>query len=460
MKLKYIFLLMVLALATSLQAQKVRELQLKLRNQSEPVTFLVSDIDSITFSKSEALPKGPFSVSVSEISSVSALVNVVPDDDTMPYYFDLVTKADYDDIGGDLSVIMAEYVQFLKDIYGMGESEIASMLQSRGPDSYEFQSLLPDTEYYAFALGLADDCTVSTEATVIPFRTSMAGDPSQCTFDIRVGYVDARYAMIDIVPSDANVPYYYGVLPSDEYISDADVVAANQAELERVAEMLGSDLENIVKAMAMYGENQVEEDALQPATEYVAYVYAMGSDAGAAGNVYTVRFETKSDAVSDVKIEISCPKYFDGDALSELDPEKYLRYAGRVVVPAYVTVDDTNALHWYVGLSAGDVSDSAVYPDDSVISALVDNGGGVVDKKEITFVANWGTATFLGVAQDQNGIFGDVARMVMTFDKDGASPAEEFAAGQQSAAAPFRMKGAQSTPKHVYEMLREQKFGK
>lgn len=82
MRLKYILLLMVFALSSSLYAQKVREVKLKLRNQPEPVSYLVSDIDSITFSKSENLPHGPYSVSVSNVTAVSAVVMSFPT--TMP----------------------------------------------------------------------------------------------------------------------------------------------------------------------------------------------------------------------------------------------------------------------------------------------------------------------------------------------------------------------------------------
>lgn len=457
MRLKYILLLMVLVLSSSLYAQKVREVKLKLRNQPEPVSYLVSDIDSITFSKSENLPHGPYSVSVSNVTAVSAVVNVVPDNDAEPYYFDIMSKADYEAAGGDLSSVMNEFIQYLESIYGLSSSEVASMLQSHGQDSDTFDGLTPDTEYYAFAVGLSDDGTVGTDASVISFRTSRGGDPAQCTFDISTGYVGTTYALINVVPSDATVPYYCGVVPASEYTSDADLVAANQAELKDMAESFGYDIASVVKAVAMYGENEMDEDGLQLGTEYVAYAYAIGSDGGATGTVYTRRFTTAASESSNVKIDISCPKYFDGDALSAYNPEKYSRYAGYVVVPAYVTVDDVNAMHWYVGLTAGDASDPAMYPDETVIYALVDNGAGVVDKKEVTFIANWGTATFLGVAQDHSGIFGDVDRLTMTFDKAGAAPAEEFEAAQQAASAQFRMKGMKRAPKHLYEMLRDKK---
>ena len=91
------------------------------------------------------------------------------------------------------------------------------MLQSHGQDSDTFDGLTPDTEYYAFAVGLSDDGTVGTDASVISFRTSRGGDPAQCTFDISTGYVGTTYALINVVPSDATVPYYCGVVPASEY---------------------------------------------------------------------------------------------------------------------------------------------------------------------------------------------------------------------------------------------------
>ena len=53
------------------------------------------------------MPEGGFTLEVSDVTQTEATVSVRPDNDAMPYYFDVITAEDYRNCGGDLSVIMS-----------------------------------------------------------------------------------------------------------------------------------------------------------------------------------------------------------------------------------------------------------------------------------------------------------------------------------------------------------------
>ena len=90
-----------------------------------------------TFTTPErVVPEGGFTLEVSDVTQTEATVSVRPDNDAMPYYFDVITAEDYRNCGGDLSVIMSELLAFLlENNPGRQIEEITAALQSLGPDS-------------------------------------------------------------------------------------------------------------------------------------------------------------------------------------------------------------------------------------------------------------------------------------------------------------------------------------
>ena len=422
-----------ISLGAYAQTTTIREMVLQLKGETEPISFNVEEIDSVTFSEKAILPDAPFTISVSDIAPTEATVTVTPESDA-PYYFNVITRSNYEEVNGDLTVIMKEFIEFLQTQYpGSSIEEITSMIQSRGESSDVIPNLEPETEYYAFAIGLNNDGTCSTPAQVELFKTTKPGNPQDCKFELEMAFLSNSSAKVQVTPTDNGIRYYFDIVPAEDYPGDVTMINKFQLEMQDMATQYNIPLVDVVNAMSHYGRNLFENTQLIPQTDYIALAYAINDDASAAGILYKLNFTTPITAVSDIEFNISCPKYFDGDELYALDPVAYANFKGKVIVPAKAEVNPDIAQHWYVGLAAGDLSDETLYPDDSAISALVDMQGGVVDKLDMLFKANWGTATFLGVAQDEFGVFSKLIRLVIDFNKEDAAPASEYEPAATSA---------------------------
>ncbi len=378
-----------------------------------------------TFTTPErVVPEGGFTLEVSDVTQTEATVSVRPDNDAMPYYFDVITAEDYRNCGGDLSVIMSELLAFLlENNPGRQIEEITAALQSLGPDSDRIGNMPPATDFYAFAIGLGDDGVCLTEAAVQPFRTLDAGDPADCTFRIAVANNDSQSVLVEVTPSDNTVGYFTLVIDEADYAGDANLTARIRQSIEQVALEQGISVAQAVEAVCWRGISKELWDGLTPSTGYYALAYAMNADASAAGPLTRERFTTLGENVSAATCTIDCDKYFDGDALYALDPVRYANLAGRVYAPATAR-PSSDAAHWYIALVRGDLSDPVFYPDDATINALLQ--GGTPDIREMNYVADWGEATLLAVAADEYYQFGAVFRRQITFSREGASPVSEL----------------------------------
>lgn len=381
-------------------------------------------VEAFTTGPQQGLPEGRFAIEISDVAQTEATVTVTPEDDTMPYYFDIITAEDYRECDGDLSTIMAELIAFIREQNpGRSIEEITAALQSRGPDGDKIGNLPPSTDFYAFAIGLDNDGSCLTEAAVQPFRTLDAGDPADCTFGIVVTNNDNQSVFVDVTPSDGTVGYFSMVIEESEFAGDANLTARIQQAIRQVAAEQQMSVEQAVEAICWHGASRTIEDGLTPSTPYYAVAYALKADASAAGPLTKARFITLGENISAATCTLVCDKYFDGDALYALDPVKYANLPGRVYVPATARPSQ-DAVHWYTALGRGDMTDPALYPDETTINALLQ--GGTVDKLEMHYIAQWGEATLLAVAADEYYQFGVVFRRQITFSREEASPVSEL----------------------------------
>ncbi len=108
-----------------------------------------------------------FVLEVSNITISGAAVSITPSNDDT-YYFDVIEKAKYDQIEGDVTAKLTEDLKKFCEEEGYN---FANMVTS-GKKTYSFEELLtPGTEYYAFAFGLSKGGIVTTDITTVPFRT-------------------------------------------------------------------------------------------------------------------------------------------------------------------------------------------------------------------------------------------------------------------------------------------------
>lgn len=135
--------------------------------------FKTADVEQVTFDGA-VLEDGPFDITVSEITSGSAKLEVVPDDKSLTYYFDVCLKSDYERTS--VKRIVENFFQQIQSQYPQFElSEILEASLSRGADSDVVQGLPADTEMVCYAIGVDSNGLCVGEPSVVPFRTLAPG---------------------------------------------------------------------------------------------------------------------------------------------------------------------------------------------------------------------------------------------------------------------------------------------
>ena len=118
-----------------------------------------------------------FQISVSNITATGATVSVTPST-TDTYYFDVVEK-EILDYYTDKKDFAAEYIAELKAYIAEEFGYTLDMILSSGSDAYAYEdSLEPNTDYYAFAVGMSSNGAITTDVKAVSFTTLASGDDS------------------------------------------------------------------------------------------------------------------------------------------------------------------------------------------------------------------------------------------------------------------------------------------
>lgn len=131
---------------------------LKVKATSNTEEWTDSDYSeiSVTLTETERLT---FSFEIADLTATSATVICTPSDENAPYWFDVMSKADFDAAAADDEQFMNE---ILNELIALGEEEGLSteetleILLSLGEDSWK-PTLTPSTEYVAYAFGINYD---------------------------------------------------------------------------------------------------------------------------------------------------------------------------------------------------------------------------------------------------------------------------------------------------------------
>ena len=168
--------------------------------------------------------QAPFKLKVYDISSVTATVEVEPEDKESPYYMDVINESDFlqaQQYGFD--DYMTWFIGSLMEQTGKGRADVIKMISSYGNDGFILTSLKPETTYYAFAVGIDDDGMTTTEVVYEKFETPQK-EESANTFDLEVTDVTATTAMIAADVSNEDT-YILTIEPANiiEGLSDAEL---------------------------------------------------------------------------------------------------------------------------------------------------------------------------------------------------------------------------------------------
>ena len=336
-----------------------------------------------------------------------------------------------------------EFMQTLLDDLEWWYGGVETALHTGITDLSTFGGLYPETEYIVVCFGY--DETPTTELFTFPFTTTEAsGNPADLTVEFAIDYeqlshntvyvtatpsVGAHYFMSYISTSD--LEYYI-----EEYGSqDAALIAFANEEIDYGAEYFWcSRAEYLADMGANLGTYTMMFNQLNPATEYIIYAVAVDINSGnVVGEHVSVSeaFTTLDKVVGSAAVEFEFGNYYDGSALADLDPERFLSCKGYVVMP-YTVVPNVDAMNWYTGFYYSDYTEWGC-TDEDIYAELItygyewDSDPVSLNRESGVAVLQYDAAyTFLGIAEDYDGNFGVGTLEVVTLSKEGVSPAQEF----------------------------------
>ena len=312
--------------------------------------------------------------------------------------------------------------------------------------------LQSETDYIIVCFGY--DGAPTTAPHITHFTTPAAtGNPEDLVVTFEVSDITHNSVYVTTTPSVG--AYYFTFyteaenfdLLVDEYgTTDACVAYLANSEIDYGAEWFEcSRAEYLYDLGASLGKEKNFYNQLDPATEYVAYAIAVDMETGELASekgFVSEPFRTLDKVVSDAAVTIEFGNYYDGSALAELDPARFLNCKGYAVLPYTVKPNDS-AVAWYTGFYDGDFTEWGC-TDDDIYTELITYGWEwgseyVSENREsgVAVLSYDMPYTFLGIAKDSTDSYGLGFIDVITPTPDGVSPAEEFIAANP-AASPAR----------------------
>ena len=306
-----------------------------------------------------------------------------------------------------------------------------------------YGGLYPETEYIVVCFGFNE--TPTTELFTFPFTTTTAsGNPAELTVEFDIDYERLTHNTAYITATPSVGAYYFmsyintfdlGYYIEKHGSQDAALIAYANEEIDYGADFFWcSRAEYLADMGAVLGRYTMMFNQLNPNTEYIAYAVAVDINSGdIASNYVSVSepFVTHDKILSTAAVEFEISNYYDGTALAELDPERFLSCMGYAVVP-YNVIPNDDAMNWYTGFFSGDYTewgctDEDIYAElitygyewDSDLVSLNRESGVAVLQYDQPF-------TFLGIAEDFDCNFGAGTLKVVSLSQEGVSPAQEF----------------------------------
>ena len=367
--------------------------------------------------------EAPFEIEITDVTAISARLNINPADSEQPYYFDVCTKADYERMNGNISAIVENYFRAMQSYYPQMDMEtLVSAMCSVGPDSDVVTNLPADADMVCYVIGVEKDGTCVGESATQEFHTLPGGRAEDCTFDISYSNLGATQLTVIVNPSDPTIRYWMGVYSTFDYPGDESMPLLVKANIQEYATMSGMDIAEIVQGVTFAGSIIMEESGLEAGKTYYIYVYAMDEEGNAAGPVSKLNFTTALEDYSNAGLELAY-RYFDGDAMAAAYPDKFANAKGAVILqPVFTPNEETVNYAW--ALAAGDYTDPAFFPDDATRQALLSSGYINVPTKNL--YVRYGDATFLYYGSDMWGVEGRLSRTLVHITPEGVSPVAEY----------------------------------
>ena len=354
-----------------------------------------------------------FEVTFSNTTFDGADIQIVPSDQSEPYYFCIRPALGYKHLSRP---------QLLEQIL-MEDGMFLEFMSYPGTYDYANEHVCnTNTEYLLLCFGFKNG-NPTTHMQIFPFRTSPADiDPKDCKFEVTVREITARKINVGISPSSQQVMYLFDLLDEESYNN-------NKADMKRfVKRYIDATVDDLDSGLERGDTGYHYTNNIHPESTYYVWSACIDEYGQVEGEVsVSSPIETPANVLSSVKSEASIEKYFNGDDLYKKDPEKYESSKGFAYVPIDFTHEGENLKSWYGTIVANDDPEFKVenVSDQELVKMLM--------REEYSYPSRllrnckWDVEyVMLSFAIDADGNNGKVFRKSVTFTKKGAAPVSEF----------------------------------
>ena len=266
----------------------------------------------VIFSDRITTPDAPevFDIEITDITGLSATINITPDDPTSTYYFYVYPVADYEkhQNGSDYELMQYDY-SFWQYMAAISEVEVSEVIANdllKGSQSVSTDALLYltewDTEYLVWAYGITAEGQVTTTMTRRTFKT---GSPaaSSMTFEVKdiktewleqttsEGTIRGYVAEANIIPSNKNERYFATITNKDWYdwyASENNKGRSDEKYIMYQILLNASQPSSYIPTMCHKGDYTYNcfserEILLRPDREYAVFVFGLDENGATTG---------------------------------------------------------------------------------------------------------------------------------------------------------------------------------
>lgn len=152
--------------------------------------FEAEDDNGVSYEYTSALTTDPssftsdmtFTFEVEDLAPTSAILSVIPSNDTETYYFDYLEAAEFDKLSD------AQWIAKLIGDNGLPEDQLSTGIAGYDASWFDMLALTPGTEYYIYAFGYdAQTKSATTALSKYLFRTPTGNEPPTPAYEAWIG---------------------------------------------------------------------------------------------------------------------------------------------------------------------------------------------------------------------------------------------------------------------------------
>lgn len=262
--------------------------------------------DEFTVLQGEDVGKAPFEITIDEVGMDYAIATVAPLDPEMTWHALAYEAWVFDEEGRPIEQCVEEFMNAYAFIAGMAGIDFETFMETdilcTGTETLPFEQLTVGSKHYIFAIGIAADGTVLSNAVLEPFTTDSI-ELLDITFNVSCD-VDGPNATLHTIPSDNGIRYYTDVKLKSDWPNGPDLQGWIQTLIWR-GSVNGETAEQVVDELSSFGE-VTKEYYLNANTDYYAYAVAINEEGILASEAEIIEFTTGNVHLSEntFKIEL------------------------------------------------------------------------------------------------------------------------------------------------------------